>query len=94
MLLDIIELPAYMPKYPDSAFKTCTARDIHLCYAMLKGDIIIMSDNLHPFKIHGRRLSHGYQTAKNIRLNPIALRTAKTLWSFGHSECSRVKVLK
>ena len=26
------------------------------------------------------------------RLNPIALRTAKTLWSFGHSECNRVKL--
>ena len=24
--------------------------------------------------------------------NPVALRTAKTLWSFGHSECNRVKV--
>ena len=24
-------------------------------------------------------------------LNLIALRTAKTLWSFGHSECNRVK---
>ena len=24
--------------------------------------------------------------------NPIALGTAKTLWSFGHSECNRVKV--
>ena len=24
-------------------------------------------------------------------LNPIALRAAKTLWSFGHSECNRVK---
>ena len=24
-------------------------------------------------------------------LNPIALRMAKTLWSFGHSECNRVK---
>ena len=23
--------------------------------------------------------------------NPIALRTAKTLWSFGHSECNRIK---
>ena len=23
--------------------------------------------------------------------NPIALRVAKTLWSFGHSECKRVK---
>ena len=25
-----------------------------------------------------------------ILLDPIALRTAKTLWSFGHSECNRV----
>ena len=25
--------------------------------------------------------------------NPIALRTAKTLWSFDRSECNRVKVL-
>ena len=24
--------------------------------------------------------------------NPIALRTAKTLWSFGCSECNRVKI--
>ena len=24
-------------------------------------------------------------------ITPIALRTAKTLWSFGHSECNRVK---
>ena len=23
--------------------------------------------------------------------NPIAIRTAKTLWSFDHSECNRVK---
>ena len=26
-----------------------------------------------------------------VHLNPIALRKAKTLWSFGHSECDRVK---
>ena len=25
-------------------------------------------------------------------LNPIALRTAKTVWSFGCSECNRVKI--
>ena len=25
-----------------------------------------------------------------IFCNPIALRSAKTLWSFGHSECNRV----
>ena len=24
-------------------------------------------------------------------LNPIALKMVKTLWSFGHSECNRVK---
>ena len=29
-----------------------------------------------------------------LTLNPTALRMAKTLWSFGHSECSRVKVPK
>ena len=27
------------------------------------------------------------------RLNPIALRMAKTLWSFGRSECYRVKTI-
>ena len=27
----------------------------------------------------------------DLYVNPIALRTAKTLWSFGHSECNRVK---
>ena len=26
------------------------------------------------------------------QINPTALRTAKTLWRFGHSECSRVKL--
>ena len=26
-------------------------------------------------------------------INPIALRTAKTLWSFGHSECHRINIL-
>ena len=26
-----------------------------------------------------------------VIFNPIALRMAKTLWSFGHSECNRVK---
>ena len=28
---------------------------------------------------------------KNSTRNPIALRMAKTLWSFGRSECNRVK---
>ena len=26
-------------------------------------------------------------------INPIALRTAKTLWSFGSSECNRLKMV-
>ena len=31
-------------------------------------------------------------TALNLYfIDPIALRMAKTLWSFGHSECKRVK---
>ena len=30
---------------------------------------------------------------KSYRINPIALRTAKTLLSFGHSECSRVNIV-
>ena len=29
---------------------------------------------------------------KQFEVNPIALRMAKTLWSFGCSECSRVKL--
>ena len=36
------------------------------------------SQKLFPFSKNGRSL------------NPIALRMAKTLWSFGHSECNRV----
>ena len=27
-------------------------------------------------------------------LNPVALRMAKTLWSFDHSECNRVKCVR
>ena len=30
--------------------------------------------------------------AELLPLNPIALKTAKTPYSFGHSECNRVKV--
>ena len=29
---------------------------------------------------------------KVSQINPIALKTAKTLWSFGFSECNRVKI--
>ena len=31
-------------------------------------------------------------TPDKVGFNPIALRMAKTLWSFGHSECNRDKV--
>ena len=33
-----------------------------------------------------------YPIKNKILFNPIALRTAKTLWSFGRSECNRVKL--
>ena len=32
--------------------------------------------------------------SKCLLFNPIALRMAKTLWSFGRSECNRVKNIK
>ena len=32
-----------------------------------------------------------YQVSIPHRFNPFAPRTAKTQWSFGHSECKRVK---
>ena len=36
-----------------------------------------------------------YTTIMDFLLfNPIALKTVKTPWSFGHSECSRVKSYK
>ena len=35
---------------------------------------------------------NGSNTGLQPLFNPIALRMAKTLWSFGHSECYRVKI--
>ena len=35
---------------------------------------------------------HKFSAMMAQMLNPIALRMAKTLWSFGHSECNRVKI--
>ena len=46
--------------------------------------------------IHSAELDHpGWASALEsfLSLNPIALRTAKTPWSFGRSECNRVKSL-
>ena len=36
-------------------------------------------------------LDNEYVLKKGSTHNPVALRTAKTLWSFGCSECNRVK---
>ena len=41
--------------------------------------------DLHCFQIQGFSF---------LALGPIALRKAKTLWSFGHSECNRLKHVK
>ena len=38
----------------------------------------------------GKILQKHWVALENTDLNPVALRMAKTLWSFGHSECSRV----
>ena len=35
--------------------------------------------------------ARNFMTVVFARLNPFALRTAKTLWRFGYSECNRVK---
>ena len=34
------------------------------------------------------------QNLPSIKVNPTALRMAKTLWSLGHSECNRVKMVR
>ena len=46
-------------------------------------DIHVQSGNLFPEVFSFFSLP--------VTFNPIALRMAKTLWSFGHSECNRVK---
>ena len=37
-------------------------------------------------------LEHRKQLISDFMFSPIALRTSKTLWSFDHSECNRVRV--
>ena len=34
-----------------------------------------------------------FEIRRNDYYNPVALRTAKTLWSYGRSECNRVKIM-
>ena len=44
------------------------------------------------FVHHRLKFHSAYEVYFNL-FNPTALRTAKTQWSFGHSECSRVNAL-
>ena len=55
-----------------------------------------------PFGTNGKSIILGVPILKHIIVtnkleeqvfpfNPIALRMAKTLWSFGHYECNRIK---
>ena len=41
-------------------------------------------------------ISNSYEETglRLLAISPIALRTAKTLWSFGCSKCSRVKIIE
>ena len=41
--------------------------------------------------LHDSLIASMDDKARGSTLNPIALRAAKTLWGFGHSECNRVK---
>ena len=49
-----------------------------------------IKDKIANSKVPDEELQYLLQS-EHISVNPIALRTAKTLWSFGHSECNRVK---
>ena len=40
------------------------------------------------------QITHTLRCFKQLEFNPNALRMAKTQWSFGHSECNRVKKMK
>ena len=40
---------------------------------------------------HYKKVSHTQNFFPTPKLNLIALRMAKTLWSFGHSECNRLR---
>ena len=64
----------------------------------------VLTAGIHIMNCILRRLSSGILTQCVLRsagqcmaafadINPIALRTARTPWSFGRSECNRVKVI-
>ena len=62
---------------------------------------ILLLDRVWTHNLQGqvKQLLHNFIIQKTVQseleeisgVNPIALRMAKTLWSFGHSECNRVK---
>ena len=57
-------------------------------------EILGLPPNLVLEQATRRRLFFGkivFNPDCKIVFNRIALRTAKTLWSFGHSECNRIK---
>ena len=50
-----------------------------------------VSSQLQQLEMQLQTTRYSVTALCKLRFNPIAPRTAKTLWSFGHSECSRVK---
>ena len=48
------------------------------------------TDSKLPRKYTHSHLIFALQEKNQVSINPIALRMAKTLWSFGPSECNRV----
>ena len=62
---------------------------MHLCHLDLHGHIFFHS------KVYAIRMILGSFKVNGctFMINPIALRMAKPLWSFGRSECNRVKNL-
>ena len=67
----------------------------HICVRFLGSKFIVLCLSVHSdlnkhFKFIFMRNLHCWGIRSSLFINPIALRTAKTLWRFGHSECNRV----
>ena len=60
------------------------------CYFPLESPLFGDFSEGQPQLVYRRIMYVIYKHFKLV-FNPIALRTAKTLWSFGRSECNRVK---
>ena len=56
------------------------------CSAVRKQILIILPNNVDPYQC----ALQGPSMRISQLFNPFALKTAKTLWSFGHYECKRV----